>query len=106
MKYFRFTKPKYALIAANSAEKAIQLYKEENGYCHTNINYMVEQLPLDHLDTNQREILMLKLLSNNPKTRKELIEQENSKGQMLIDSLSYEEHFHPDHELDHKFYKF
>lgn len=97
MKYFRFTKPKYALIAANSAEDAIQLYKEENDYGHTKINSIVEQIPLDHLDSDERKILMLKLLSNNPKARKELLEQANSKEQMLIDALSYEEYIQPEH---------
>lgn len=28
MKYFRFTKPEYALIAANSIDEAVQLYKD------------------------------------------------------------------------------
>lgn len=97
MKYFRFTKPKYALIAANSAEDAIQLYKEANDYGHTKINSIVEQIPLDHLDSDERKILMLKLLSNNPKARKELLEQANSKEQILIDALSYEEYIQPEH---------
>ena len=61
MKYFRFTKPKYDLIAAYSKERAIQLYKEKlykenKSYRHKNINYKVEQFPLHHHDTNQRKI--------------------------------------------------
>lgn len=98
MKYFRFTKPKYALIAANSAEDAIQLYKEENDYGYMkDINSIVEQIPLTHLDSNERELLMLHLLSQNPKADKELLEQANSKEQMLIDALSYEEYIQPEH---------
>jgi len=97
MEYFRFRTPEYALIAANSAYEAIKLYKEENGYGHTKINSIVEQIPLTHLDSNERKILMLKLLSNNPKARKELLEQANSKEQMLIDALSYEEYIQPEH---------
>lgn len=51
MKFFRFTKPKYELIAAYSKERAIQLYKENKSYHHKNINYKVEQFPLHHHDT-------------------------------------------------------
>lgn len=98
MKYFRFTKPKYTLIASNSAEDAIQLYKEENDYGYMeDINSIVEQIPLTHLDSNERKLLMLYLLSQNPKADKELLEQANSKEQMLIDALSYEEYIRPEH---------
>ena len=98
MKYFRFSEPEYSLIAANSAEDAIQLYKEENDYGYMeDINSIVEQIPLTHLDSNERKILMLKLLSNNPKARKELLQQANSNEQMLIDALSYEEYIQPEH---------
>jgi len=97
MEYFRFRTPKYALIAANSGYEAIQLYKEKNGYGHTKIYSIVEQIPLDHLDSDERKILMLHLLSQNPKADKELLEQANSKEQMLIDALSYEEYIQPVH---------
>ena len=87
-----------ALIAANSAKDAIQLYKEENDYGYMeDINSIVEQIPLTHLDSNERELLMLHLLSQNPKADKELLEQANSKEQMLIDALSYEEYIRPEH---------
>lgn len=106
MKYFRFRDPEYALIAANSAEEAIKLYKENSDYFPTDIPYTVVQVPLNHLDSDERELLMLHLLYQNLKARKELLEHGNSRGEMLIDSLSYEEHLHPDHVLEDDIYDF
>ena len=97
MKYFRFRDPEYALIAANSAEEAIKHYKEYTGYFPKIITSIVVQVPLNHLDSDERELLMLHLLSKNPKADKELLEQANSKEQMLIDALSYEEYIQPEH---------
>lgn len=99
MKYFRFQEPFYSLVAANSKEEAIKIYKEHDNYWCMDINpedIIVDQEPYHHLSGAEKRLLALHLLKTNPKVRKELIEQAASKEQTLIDSWSYGEYVHPE----------
>lgn len=99
MKYFRFREPFYSLVAANSKEEAIKIYKEHDNYWCMDINpedIIVDQEPFHHLSGDEKRLLELHLLRNNPKVRKELLEQAASKEQILIDSFSYEVYMNPE----------
>lgn len=99
MKYFRFQKPVYSLVAANSKEEAIKIYKEHDNYWCMDINtddIIVDQESYNHLTGDEQRLMTLHLLKNNPKVRKELLEQAASKEQILIDPGSYGEYVHPE----------
>jgi len=99
MKYFRFQKPFYSLVAANSKEEAIKIYKEHDNYWCMDINtddIIVDQESYNYLTGDEQRLMTLHLLKNNPKVRKELLEQAASKEQILIDPESYGEYVHPE----------
>lgn len=99
MKYFRFTKPEYALIAANSIDGAVQLYKDHiyplnDSYAAMYTDFEEVNLTAQHVLDNglldsEKRLLLTKLLKQNPTLLADLVKKYASKKDVLLNSADF-----------------
>ena len=99
MKYFRFTKPEYALIAANSIDEAVQLYKDHiyplnDSYAamyadFEEVNLNAQRDSNNGLLDSEKRLLLTKLLELNPNLLADLVKKYASKEGALLHSADF-----------------
>lgn len=99
MKYFRFTKPEYALIAANSIDEAVQLYKDHiyplnDSYAamyadFEEVNLNAQRDSNNGLLDSEKRLLLSQLLEQNPTLLAGLVKICSSKEGVLLHSADF-----------------
>ena len=94
MKYFRFTKPEYALIAANSIDGAVQLYKDHiyplnDSYAAMYTDFEEVNLTAQHVLDSEKRLLLSQLLELNPTLLADLVKKYASKKGVLLHSADF-----------------
>lgn len=85
MKYFRFTEPYYALIAANSVKSALKIYEQEVSYIDDGVEFKeVDLVNQDAIDDLKQSVILFGFSYQNPKVLEEILKKYSTKEEVLL----------------------